>query len=203
MFNLPVRTEINKVIFKKSLFKKFSNELSGNKKMNFDKEIKKLTIINEISEESVQVKNTEDISAIFIILVELKAKKINNENLKLISKLLGQKILLILKYENEFRLAIFETTLLFSDWKSEKDIKLNIQGLDLSHVWSNFVTQVADIKIEQGNTLSEQIEIENRKNKIIKQIEIIENKARKEPQSKKKFELFQQIKAYEKELEKM
>lgn len=203
MFNLPVRTEINKVIFKKSLFQKFSKELSGNKKMNFDKDIKKLTIINEISEESVQIKSTEDISSIFLILVELKSKKINDENLKLISKLLGQKILLILKYENEFRLAIYETTLLFSDWKAEVDIKLNIQGLDLSQVWINFITQVADIKIEQGNTLAEQIEIENRKRKIIKQIEIIENKARKEPQSKKKFELFQQLKAYEKELEKM
>ena len=89
-------------------------------------------------------------------------KKINNENLKLISKLLGQKILLILKYENEFRLAIYETTLLFNDWKAEEDIKINIRGLDLSQVWNNFITQVADIKIEQGNTLIEQIEIENR-----------------------------------------
>ena len=82
-------------------------------------------------------------------------------------------------------------------------ISLKIQGLDLSSVWENFVTEVSGIEIEEGNTLSEQIDIEFKKEKLKQKIESAEKKLQREIQSKKKFELFQQIKTHEKELEGM
>lgn len=201
MFNLPKSTQIKKNIYKKAIYQKFSKELSGSKKEIFDKEIKKITVIGEISEQSVNIKATEDTKAIFVVLIELKTKDFSNVNISLVSRLFGQKILIVLNFADEYILAIYETKLLLGDWKKEGEISLRLQGLDLSIIWENLVTQVAKIEIEEGNSLVEQIDKENKKEKLIQQIEATEKKARKESQAKKKFELFQQIKAYQKELE--
>lgn len=203
MFNLPKKTEIKKNIYKKAIYQKFSTELLGNKKETLDKEIKKITVINEISEQSVNIKATEEVSAIFVVLIELKTKDFSSQNLSLISRLFGQKILIALRFEKEFRLAIYETKLLLGDWKTENEITLLLLGLNLSSVWENLVTQVANIEIEDGNSLVEQIDKEDKKEKLIQQIKTTEKKARREQQAKKKFELFQQLKIYQKELEEM
>lgn len=144
---------------------------------------------------------TEDVKAIFVVLIELKKKDFSDNNISHISRLFGQKILIVLNFCNEYRLAIYETKLLLGDWKNEDEIDISLQGLDLSSVWDNLVTQVADIIIEEGNSLVEQIDKEAKKEKLRRLIEVTEKKARKEQQAKKKFELFQQIKTYKKELE--
>lgn len=203
MFDLPKNTQIKKNIYKKIIYEKFPAELSGNKKENFDKEIKKITLINEISEQSINVKPTENVSAIFVALIELKTKDFKNANISLISRLFGQKILVVLNFEDEYRLAIYETKLLLGDWKKEVDISLRLQGLDLSIVWENLVTQVADIEIDEGNTLEEQISFEAKKEKLIKLIEKTEKQARKESQAKKKFELYKTIQDFKEKLNKL
>jgi hypothetical protein len=203
MFNLPKTTEIRKNIYKRTIYQKFPKELSENKKDCFDKEIKKITVINEISEQSVNIRGTENLSAIFVVLIELKTKDFTYSNISLVSRLFGQKILIVLNFDKKYRLAIYETKLLLGEWKSENEINLKLQGLDLSSVWNNLVTQVANIKIEEGNSLLEQIDKEDKKEKLIQKIQDTEKRARREQQAKKKLELFQQIKAYEKELEEM
>lgn len=201
MFDLPDSSKIRKNIYKKTIYQKFSKELTGNKKENFDKEIKKITVINEISEQSVNIRSTEDISAIFVVLIELKTKDFSPASINLITRLFGQNILLVLSYENQFKIAIYETKLILGKWKNENELSIRIQGLNLSSVWENLVTQVADFKIEKGNSLADQIDIEDKKERLKKLIIKTEKKARRETQAKKKFELFQQIKAYKKELE--
>lgn len=90
----------------------------------------------------------------------------------------------------------YETRLLKSDWKNEEEISLKLNGLDLGSVWDNFVTQVSDINVQAGNTLEEQINVEAEKEKLQKQIVDLELKARKEVQSKKKFEMVQCVDLY-------
>ncbi len=203
MFDLPKSTEIRKPIHKKLIYQKFSTELNGDKKNRFDEDISKIIITNEISETSLNIRATEEVPAIFVVQIELKNKDYNDRNIILVSRLFGQKLLLGLHYENEYQLAIYETKLLKSDWKSEEDITLSMQGFDMKGVWDYLVTQVSGIAPEEGNTLSEQIGIETEKEKLRKQIADLENKARKETQSKKKFEMFQRIKEYQKKLEEM
>ena len=199
MLNLPKSTEIRKQIPKKLIYQKYPSELSGDKREKFDADISKIVITNEISEHSVNIKATEKINSIFVVQIELKNKAYNDRNIILISKLFGQRLLLVLHYEDEYQLAIYETKLLKSEWSNE-DIKLKLTGLDMTAVWENMVSQVSGIVAEEGKTLNEQIIIEGEKDKLIKQIENLEMKARKEPQSKKKFELFQQIKEYQNKL---
>lgn len=190
MFDLPASTEIRKPLHKKLIYQKYATELSGSKKEQFDSDISRIIITNEISEVSVNIKATENTPSMFVVQIELKTKDYNDRNIIMISKLFGQKLLLVLHYNNEYQLAIYETRLLKSEWKNELEFSLRLQGLDLDSVWENFVTQVSGIKASNDSTLAEQIGIEAEKDKIRKQIATLEAKARKESQSKKKFELF-------------
>lgn len=198
MFDLPKTSEIRKPLHKKLIYEKYAAELAGNKKDKFDADISRMIITNEISEASVNIKATEEISAIFVLQVELKRKEYDDKNIVMISKLFGQKLLIVLHYENVYQLAIYETRLLKSDWKNEVSLKLN--GLDLGSIWDNFVTQVSGIDVQDGNTLEEQINVEVEKEKLQKQIADLELKARKEVQSKKKFEMVQRMQRYKERL---
>lgn len=201
MFDLPKSTEIRKPIHKKLIYQKFATELSGDKKDKFDADISRIIITNEISEASINIRATDKVSSMFVVQIELKTKSYNDRNIILTSKLFGQNLLLVLHFQDEYQLAIYETKLLKSDWKSEEEFSLKLNGLDLSTVWDNFVTQVSGIEVEEGNTLDEQISKESEKEKLRKQIDDLERKARKETQAKKKFDLFQQLKQLQKKLE--
>lgn len=203
MFNLPKKAQISKNIYKNAIYRNFPKELYGSKKELFDKDIRKITVVGEISEQSVNILPTEEIKSIFVVLVELKNKKFNENNIILISKLFGQNILLALNYQDEYKLAIFQTKLIQSNWDIEENINISFQGLNLDLVWENLVKQVGDIKVEDGNSLEDQIELNEKKKKLIRLIETTEKKARREIQSKKKFELFNKIKSYKKELEEL
>ena len=200
MFDLPKASEIRKPLHKKLIYERYATELSGNKRDRFDADISRMIITNEISEASVNIKATEDISAIFVIQIELKSREYDEKNIIMISKLFGQKLLIVLHYENAYQLAIYETRLLKSDWKNEEEISLKLNGLDLGGVWNNFVIQVSGIDVQAGNTLTEQINVEAEKEKLRKQIADLELKARKEVQSKKKFEMVQRIQQYKERL---
>lgn len=186
MFNLPESTRIKKNIFKKVIYNRFQNELSGKKKQIFDQDISKITIINEISQQSTNIDSTEEVNAIFVVKIELRRMNYNNQSLELIMQLFGQHLLLAIQYNDKYRLAIYESKLLMSDWKNQEDINLTLSGLNLQKVWENLVTQVANIQIEKGNTLLEQIEIENQRQNLSKLIDSTEKKARREAQAKKK-----------------
>ena len=203
MFDLPKSTEIRKPIHKKILYERFPNELSGDKKSRFDDDISRIVITNEISENSVNIRATDEISSIFVVQIEIKTKEYNDRNIVLVSRLFGQKLMIVLHYEDEYQLAIYETQLLKSDWKKESDISLRIEGLDLGTVWNGLVTSVSGISATDGNTLFELIGIETEKERLRKKIVELEKKARKEQQSKKKYELFIQINKLKQRMEEM
>lgn len=177
MFALSNTTEIKKTISKKSIYEKFKNKLTSSQKSKFDKEISKITLINEISERSIQIPKTDAVASIFVIKVELKTKDYSESNIVLISKLIEQKLLIALKYEDQYQLCINETKLFKNQWSDEEDINLEIAGTNLEEVWENLVAQVGNIDIQDGNTLQEQIEINNEKQKLEKLIQSTEKKA--------------------------
>ena len=125
------------------------------------------------------------------MLVSLKKKEYDEKTVATLSKLIPQNILFVLEYENESRLAIYHTKVMQTSWKPTEEQKVELKGLNLDTVWENIVISVGGVNIEKGNTLDEQIEINNKKQKLEKEIARLEKKARTEKQPKKKFELVQ------------
>ena len=90
-------------------------------------------------------------------------------------------------------MAIYHTKLIQSEWQPAEDCTLSLKGLNLDDVWDNIVMQIGRIDVEGGNSLEEQIAVEEERAKIQKEIARLEALARKEKQPRKKFELVQQI----------
>ena len=191
MLGLPKTTELSKQLPKKAIYLKFNMNPAAKEK--FDADISRITIVAEISPARINIAAGKEISAIFVLLVSLKQKKYNEATVSQLFKLIDQNMVLLLEYEGEQRLAIYHTKLIQSDWKPAEEWTLTLKGLNLDDVWDNIVTQIGSIDIEKGNSLEEQIAVDEQRAKILKGIARLEALARKEKQPKKKFELVQQI----------
>lgn len=203
LLGLPKRTEIRKPIPKKVLYNKFSNELTGERRKRFDEDVSRIVITNEISPVSVNIEEGEIVKSFFVVTVSVKNFEVDERNLILLSKLFGQHMVLVLETEEQQRITIYQSRILQTDWMKKDSFTLSLNGLNLDKVWEDIISQVSGIIVQKGNTLEKQIDIEVEKEKIKKQIEQLEKKARKEIQPKVKFEMFQRIKAYKKKLEEL
>ena len=191
MFGLPEKTELNKQLPKKVIYTKFS--MNNAQKEKFDVNISRIVIVNEISPATVNIAAGKDVSSFYVLLLSLKRTDYDTKTIELITKLIPQKMLLVLEYEEKACLAVWRTKLIRSDWQSLDSIAISISGLDLDAVWDNAIMQIGGITVSDGNTLDEQIAVNTEREKLLKEIERLEKKARAESQPKKKFELVQQI----------
>ena len=198
MFGLPEKTELNKQLPKKAIYTKFS--MNNAQKEKFDADISRIVIVNEISPATVNIAAGKDVSSFYVLLLSLKRIDYDTKTIELITKLIPQKMLLVLEYEVKACLAVWSTKLIRSDWQPLDSISIDISGLDLDAVWDNAIMQIGGITVAEGNTLDEQIAANTEREKLLKEIEILEKKARKESQPKKKFELIQQINYLKKQL---
>ena len=198
MFGLPEKTELNKQLPKKAIYTKFS--MNNAQKEKFDADISRIVIVNEISSATVNIAAGKDVSSFYVLLLSLKRTDYDTKTIELITKLIPQKMLLVLEYEGKACLAVWRTKLISTDWQSLDSISIDISGLDLDAVWDNAIMQIGGITVAEGNTLDEQIAVNTEREKLLKEIERLEKKARSEIQPKKKFELVQQIKKLKEKL---
>lgn len=64
---LPSSTEIKKLVHKKLLYAKFPKELCGERRKQFDDDIGRIVVTNEISPVSVNIKEGEQVKSIFVL----------------------------------------------------------------------------------------------------------------------------------------
>ena len=197
MLGLPKETEMSKQLPKKAIYAKFQMNTAAKEKIDAD--ISRITIVGEIAPNKVNIPAGEKIKNFFVLLVSLKRKEFDEKTIATLSKLIPQNILFVLEYGSESKLAIFHTKIMQTDWKSTEEQRIELQGLNLDKVWENIVVAVGSVDIEQGNTLDEQIEVNEKRQKLEKEIVKLEKQARAEKQPKKKFELAGKAKELKKE----
>lgn len=199
MLGLPIATEISKALPKKAIYAKF--ELKPAQRDHFDEDVSKLAIVNIISPTTIPaLPKGEQIECIYIIDVLLKKQDYDPKNIQLLSKLIPQKMVFALHYEDCIQLAINHTKYIFSDWMNADEAQITLQGLNLDSVWENIVISIGSIEVEEGSTLEKQIEVDDTKAKLLRQIALLEAKARSEKQPRKKLELFEHLKILKKQL---
>lgn len=198
MLGLPKVTEVRKQLSKKAIYAKFQMNTVAKEKIDTD--ISRITIVNEITSDKVNIPAGDEVSSLFVLHVILKKKDFDEMTIVTLSKLIPQNILFVLEFEGESKLAIYHTKLMQTDWKKTEEQQIEIKGLNLDKVWENIVVTVGNIRIEQGKSLDEQIVIDGKRQKIEKQIARLEKQARAEKQPKKKYELVQQVRIYQEQL---
>lgn len=198
MLGLPKSTELSKQLPKKAIYLKFNMNTAAKDK--FDADISRITIVSEISPVTTTIAAGESISAIYVLLVSLKHKDYSEATIAQLNRLINQSMVLVLECGSEHRLAVYHTKLIQGEWQNADDCKIQLKGLNLDDVWNNIVVQIGSIDVESGNSLEEQIAVDEKRAKVLKEIERLDALARKEKQPKKKFELVQKITALKNEV---
>ena len=199
MLGLPKTTELSKQLPKNAIYAKF--QMNTAEKAKIDADISRITIVNEVSAAKINIAEGEQVKSFFVLLVSLKRKDFEDKTIITISKLIPQNMLLILECGDEAKLATYHTKLMQTDWKRKDDFSIELKGLNMEAVWENIIIQIGGIKVDQGNTLDEQIAVDEQRMKLQREIAKLEKQARAERQPKKKFELAQRINVLKRELE--
>ena len=88
-----------------------------------------------------------------------------------------------------------------TDWMPTTEQKVELKGLNLDKVWENLIRSLECGVWNEELSLDENIALHEKQAKLEKEIAKLEKQARAEKQPKKKFELVQEIKKYNAELE--
>ena len=199
MLGLPKSTEMNKQLPKKAIYAKFQMNTAAKDKVDAD--ISRIVIVNEISPSRINIPAGEEVSSFFVLLVALKKKNFDEKTIAALSKLIPQNILFVLEFEGQSKLAVYRTKLMQTDWKPTESCTIELRGLTLDKVWENAIRSLELGVWNEELSLDENLALHERQEKLEKEIAKLEKQARAEKQPKKKFELVQQIRQLEKEVQ--
>ena len=203
MLGLPASTEIHKLITRKRVYEHFGADMSAERRKRFEADIARMVLTNEGSPVSINLPAGEQVQSFFVLQVTLKEKEFDAQNIALLARLFGQRLVMMLEYEGRQRLALWQGRLYMTEWADAGAWTLPLTGLNLDQVWEHIVAQIAGIDREPGRALDEQLAQAAQREKLQKEIARLEKQARAERQPKKKFELVQKIKAKQQEMEEL
>ena len=203
MLGLPASTEIHKLITRKRVYEHFGADMSAERRKRFEADIARMVLTNEVSPVSINLPAGEQVQSFFVLQVTLKEKEFDAQNIALLARLFGQRLVMMLEYEGRQRLALWQGRLYLTEWADAGAWTLPLTGLNLDQAWEHIVAQIAGIDREPGRALDEQLAQAAQREKLQKEIARLEKQARAERQPKKKFELVQKIKAKQQEMEEL
>lgn len=199
MLNLPEITQLQKNLPKSQIYKKF--QLNNAQQTKFDLDISRIDIVNEISSRTIPaIRVGSKVKSFYVLSVRLKKKIIDYKNIERIAKLIPQNLVFALQFEEEIQLAVFCERMFTTAWIPEAQVQLELQGFTFDEVWENIIKKIEGGEWDSNLSLSENIELKEKKEKLQKEIAKLEKLARKEIQPKKKFELVSQKRNLEDEL---
>lgn len=199
MLGLPQTTEVKKIIPKRDLYSKF--ELNTAEQKEFDAAIRQMTIVNEISLRTIPALQKQE-KAVFVLAVQLKQEGCAERLLQRLCRLIDQRLLLALCYEDKLQLALyFDNRILLNEFMPVAEQKVNLQGTSLNDIWEQLALQVANLTPSAGLTPASIIANAGRRAETEAQIAALTKKMFAEKQARKKLTLREAINKLKKELE--
>lgn len=199
MLGLPQTTEVKKIIPKRDLYSKF--ELNTAEQKEFDAAIRQMTIVNEISLRTIPALQKQE-KAVFVLAVQLKQEGCAERLLQRLCRLIDQRLLLALCYEDKLQLALyFDNRILLNEFMPVAEQKVNLQGTSLNDIWEHLALQVAQLTPRAGLTPASVIANAGRRAEAEAQIAALTKKMFAEKQARKKLTLREAINKLKNELE--
>lgn len=192
MYGLPDNCIINKPLYKKAIFEKFN--LKSAERDHFDADISKMAIVAYVSPSKIPALHEgQEVKEFYVLQIQLKRRDYDSKNILMLNKLIPQKMVFALEYDNNIQFCIFHTRLQQSNWINALDATIPIKGLGLDDVWNNIVAEIGGLSNNGEETLEQQIINREEREKLFKQIEALEKRCRFEKQMRKKYEMYQQL----------
>lgn len=217
MIGLPKTTEFNKRIPKQKFYENM--DISPALKKVFVEQIKIIYWRNKIAATTTNLAAGNDVTELEVFEIRLNSPVIDDELLRQIDREIPYHILFLLEYQRKYQAWIgykeaaasgnkaFKVNGYYhTEWLTEDELPLKLEGLNVDAVYENFVRQIAGDKLKTevaGESLKESVARDKQKQTLQKQIATLQAKIRKEKQLNKQMQMNNELKKLKKELEAM
>lgn len=215
MIGLPKTTEFNKRIPKQKFYENM--DISPALKKVFVEQVKIIYWRNKIATSTTNLAYGSDVKELEVFEVRLNSPVLDEGLLRQIDREIPYHILFLLEYQGKYQAWIgykeatasgnkaFKVNGYYhTEWLTEDELPLKLEGLSIDAVYENFVRQIAGEKLKSGTfgeSLKESVARDEQKQALQKQIETLKAKIRKEKQLNKQMQMNNELKKLKKELE--
>jgi hypothetical protein len=215
MIGLPKTTEFNKRIPKQKFYENMN--VSPTIKRTFVEQIKIIYWRNKIAASTTNLGVGINVTEIEVFEVRLNSPILDDSLLRQIDKEIPYHILFLLEYQGKYQAWIgykeatasgnnaFKVNGYYhTEWLTEEELPLKLEGLNIDAVYENYVRQIAGEKLKTENTgesLKESVARDEQNQALQKKISSLQAKIRKEKQFNKQVQLNNEVKKLKKELE--
>lgn len=213
MLGLPQPTEFNKRIPKQKFYEHIT--VSPALKKSFVDQIRMIYWRNKVAATTVNLAPGTIVDEVEVFEIKLNSASLDEAVLRQIDREISYHIIFLLEYEGKLQAwtaykektptanAAFKVGKYYhTEWMTEAELPIRIDGLNLDAVYENFVRQIAGdaLKADSGESLKASVERDEKKKQLEKQIAVLENKMRREKQLNRQMEMNAELKKIEKEL---
>ena len=215
MIGLPKTTEFNKRIPKQKFYENM--DISPALKKVFVEQVKIIYWRNKIATSTTNLATGNDVTELEVFEVRLNSPVLDDGLLRQIDREIPYHILFLLEYQRKYQAWIgykeaaasgnkaFKVNGYYhTEWLTEDELPLKLEGLSVDAVYENFVRQIAGDKLKSetsGESLKESVARDEQKQALQKQIDTLKAKIRKEKQLNKQRQMNNELKKLKKELE--
>ena len=215
MIGLPKTTEFNKRIPKQKFYENM--DISPALKKVFVEQVKIIYWRNKIAASTTNLATGNDVTELEVFEVRLNSPVLDDGLLRQIDREIPYHILFLLEYQRKYQAWIgykeaaasgnkaFKVNGYYhTEWLTEDELPLKLEGLSVDAVYENFVRQIAGDKLKSetsGESLKESVARDEQKQALQKQIDTLKAKIRKEKQLNKQMQMNNELKKLKKALE--
>ena len=213
MLGLPRTTDFNKRIPKEKFYENLN--VTPTVKKCFVEQIKVIYWRNKIAATTTNLAAGSTVNEIEVFEIKLKGSLLDEGVLRQIDKEIPYHILFLLEYDGKYQAwtaykeasagnTAFKVNQYYhTDWMTEEELPLKLDGLSVDAVYENFVYQIAGDTLQAGanESLQDAVERDEKARNLKKQIEMLQAKIRRERQLNVQMKLNAELKRLKKELE--
>jgi len=215
MLGLPKSTEFNKRIPKQKFYDNLT--VSPALKRSFIDQIQIIYWMNKIASTTVNLAEGKAVTEIEVFLIRLNQDTLDENVLRQIDRKIPYHILFVLEYDGKYKAVIgykeaagsgkvaFKVDRYYqTEWLSETDLPVHLDGLNIDAVYENFVRQIAGDVLQAATpqeSLKESVARDDCRDALQKQINKLQAKIRKEKQLNRQIEMNTELKKLRRKLE--
>ena len=209
MLGLPASTEFNRRVSKQKILA--TGKISAALEKNFSAQVESIHWRNKIFVKTLNLAKGNYVDEINIIEVQLRAESLDEKILRSLVKAIPNHIIFVLSRDGLYRLCAafqdgsLDKNFFYTDWTSEDELTLCLNGLTLDEVYENFIRQIlgAELSARSGESLRDFVERYARMKALDRKVNVLRRKIRSEKQFNRRLEMNGELKILLAELERL
>ncbi len=200
MLGLPRSTEVNRRVAKEKLYQNAT--LTPQTREMIKDQIESVFWRNKLADSTMAISAGEAVAEIQIFEIQLRQRELDKRVLPAIAKAIPYKILFILVFGDEAQLWIEAAGMFYNtDWQPLGGFALKFEGLNLDAVYENLARQISGGRLGTDGDIEEAVDRDKQRQKLERDIVVLEKKLLREKQFNKQVELNGMLKRLRAELE--